>query len=109
VSLLIGGTLAYLFLPAPWWIVVVILLAGFELLEVWFWLWLRRRRPRAGHEAMVGLYGTLAEDGRVRIRGTTYPARALDGGPGDAVVVEAIDGMTLVVRRGEKRYQEEAG
>jgi len=105
VSLLIGGTLAYLFLPAPWWIVVVILLAGFELLEVWFWLWLRRRRPRAGHEAMVGLHGTLAEGGRVRIRGTTYPARALDGGPGDAVVVEAIDGMTLVVRRGEKRYE----
>lgn len=106
-SLLIGGTLAYLFLPAPWWIVVVVLLAGFELVEVWFWLWLRGLRPRAGHEAMVGVHGTLAEGGRVRIRGTTYPARALAGDPGDPVVVEAVEGMTLVVRRDEKRYEEE--
>ena len=105
-SLLIGGTLAYLFLPLPWAIVVIVALAAFEGLEIAFWLWLRRRRPRAGHEAMVGERGTLAAEGRVRIRGTTYPARVLQGEPGDPVVVEDVDGMTLVVRRTE---EEEVG
>lgn len=99
-ALIIGGTLAYLFLPFPWWVVVVAGLAAFEGLEVWFWLWLRRQRPRSGHEAMVGARGVLASPGRVRIRGTTYPARELDDlAPGDPVVVEALDGMTLVVHR----------
>lgn len=106
-GLLIGGTLAYLFLPLPWAIAVIAGLAAFEVLEIWFWLWLRRRGPRAGHEAIVGERGTLAEGGRVRIRGTTYPARVLEGEPGDPVVVEDVDGMTLVVRRRER--EEEMG
>lgn len=101
-ALLIGGTLAYLFLPFPWWVVAIAGLAAFEGLEVWFWLWLRRQRPRSGHEAMVGERGVLARAGRVRIRGTTYPARARDDlEPGDPVQVEALDGMTLVVRRAD--------
>lgn len=106
-SLLIGGTLALLFLPTPWAIVVIVGLAGFEVVEVAFWLWLRRQRPRSGHEALVGKHGVLEEGGRVRIAGTTYPGRVLDGEPGDVVIVEEIEGMTLVVRRDEPRYEEE--
>jgi membrane protein implicated in regulation of membrane protease activity len=100
VALIIGGTLAYLFLPFPWWLVVVGGLVAFEGLEIWFWLWMKRQRPRSGHEAMVGARGVLARPGRVRIRGTTYPARERDDlQPGDPVEVEALDGMTLIVRR----------
>jgi len=106
-SLLIGGTLALLFLPLPWSIVVIAGLAAFEVLEVAFWLWLRRQRPRSGHEALVGRHGVLTEGDRVRIGGTTYPGRVLEGEPGDPVVVEEVEGMTLVVRRDEPRYEEE--
>ena len=104
-SLIIGGTLAYLFLPRPWWIIVVFLLAGFEVFEVMLWLRWRRRRSTTGIHSMVGTRGVLAatEGGlsgraRVRIRGTTFPARVLEGAPGDPVVVEGVEGMTLVVR-----------
>ena len=105
-SLLIGGTLALLFLPAPWSIAVIVGLAGFEVVEVAFWLWLRKQRPRSGHEALVGKHGVLVEGGRVRIAGTTYPGRVLEGVPGDPVIVEEVDGMILVVRRDEPRYEE---
>jgi membrane protein implicated in regulation of membrane protease activity len=99
VLLLIGGTLAYLFLPWPWWLVVVVILAGAELFEVSLWLSLRGRRPLAGHESLVGERGVLAGPFRVRIRGTSYPARVEGGGVGDQVEVVAVEGMTLVVRR----------
>ncbi|MGH2683087.1 MAG: NfeD family protein [Actinomycetota bacterium] len=100
--LLIGGTLAYLFLPWPWWLVVVGILAGAEAFEVALWLSLRRRRPLTGHESLVGERGRLAGPSRVRIRGTSYPARVEGGGTGDGVEVVAVDGMTLVVRRTEQ-------
>jgi membrane protein implicated in regulation of membrane protease activity len=47
---------------------------------------------------MVGERGVVADPGRVRIRGSSYPAKHRDSGPGDAVIVEAVEGMTLVVR-----------
>jgi membrane protein implicated in regulation of membrane protease activity len=98
VLLLIGGTLAYLFVPWPWWLVVVVVLAGVEVFEVSLWLSLRRRRPLSGHESLVGERGVLAGPSRVRLRGTTYPARAVQGAVGDRVEVIAVEGMTLVVR-----------
>jgi membrane protein implicated in regulation of membrane protease activity len=98
VLLLIGGTLAYLFLPWPWWLVVVVILAGVEVFEASLWLSLRRRRPLSGHESLVGERGVLAGSSRVRIRGTSYPARVVQGGVGDPVEVVGVDGMTLVVR-----------
>jgi membrane protein implicated in regulation of membrane protease activity len=106
VLLLIGGTLAYLFVPWPWWLVVVIILAGAEVFEASMWLRLRRRRPLTGHESLVGERGVLAGPGRVRIRGTSYPARVVSGeggspadaGTGVRVEVVAVEGMTLVVR-----------
>jgi membrane protein implicated in regulation of membrane protease activity len=98
VLLLIGGTLAYLFLPWPWWLVVVVILAGVEVFEVSLWLSLRRRRPLSGHESLVGERGVLAGSARVRIRGTSYPARVVQGGVGDRVEVIGVEGMTLIVR-----------
>jgi membrane protein implicated in regulation of membrane protease activity len=97
-ALLIGGTLAYLFLPFPWWLVVVALLVGVEVFEFRIWWWALRERPRSGIQSLVGERGVLASADRVRIRGTSYPARVPGGSPGDAVVVEDVDGMTLVVR-----------
>lgn len=108
-ALLIGGTLALIYLPRVWAIVVIVALAAFELVEVWFWMWLGRGRPRAGQETLVGEHGTLGEDGRVRIRGTTYRADVLEGEPGDPVRVEGIDGLTLVVRRHDPYEDAEAG
>jgi membrane protein implicated in regulation of membrane protease activity len=99
--LLIGGILAYIFLPFPWWVVVVAVLAAKEAFELWLWLSSRRRRPASGTEALVGEQGELTDTNRVRIRGTSYPARVLEGNPGDRVVVHQVEGMTLVVRRAE--------
>jgi membrane protein implicated in regulation of membrane protease activity len=98
-ALLVGGTLAVLFLDLPWSAVVIALLVGVEVFEFRVWRWALRQRPRAGTEGIVGERGVLAGPDRVRIRGTTYPARVLDGGSGDAVVVDRAEGMTLIVRR----------
>lgn len=99
--LIIGGTLAYLFLPLPWNILVIGVLLAKEVVDISFWISMRRRRPASGTEALVGRRGELIDSGRVRIAGTSYPARVLEGEPGDRVVVESVDGMTLVVRRAD--------
>jgi membrane protein implicated in regulation of membrane protease activity len=105
VALLIGGTLAYFFLPFPWFVATVVVLAAFEIVEARLWWWAIKRRPLSGHESLVGDRGVLAAPGRVRIRGTSYPARVVEGQTGDPVVVEAVEGMTLVVRRApEERW-----
>ena len=98
-ALLIGGTLAILFLDLPWSAIVIAILVGVELFEFRIWRWALRQQPRAGTEGMVGERGILAAGDRVQIRGTSYPARVLEGEPGDEVTVEAAEGMTLVVRR----------
>lgn len=98
-ALLIGGTLAILFVPFPWWIPIVVALAGLELFELRLWMWGMRQRPRSGTEALVGRRGVLTDAGRVRIGGSSYRATFEEGEPGDSVVVERVDGMTLVVRR----------
>ncbi|HZA60056.1 MAG TPA: hypothetical protein VE754_00045 [Actinomycetota bacterium] len=98
-SLIIGGTLAWFFLPLPWSVIVILGLAAFEVFEIMIWVRWRQRRSIAGAEGLVGARGVLAPGSRVRIRGTTYPARVLNGADGDAVVVEEVEGITLVVRR----------
>jgi membrane protein implicated in regulation of membrane protease activity len=99
VALLIGGTAALLFLSPPWSLLVILVLLGVEVFEFRLWRWALRQRPRAGIEGIVGERGRLTARDRVRIRGTSYPARAVEGQAGDPVVVEAVEGMTLVVRR----------
>jgi len=98
VALLIGGTLAFLFLPSPWRFVAIAALAAFEGVEIMFWLWLRGKPARSGTEGMIGETGVVSAPGRVRIRGTTYPAKLHGAGVGDRVVVEGVDGMLLDVR-----------
>ncbi|HWC32136.1 MAG TPA: hypothetical protein VG709_03320, partial [Actinomycetota bacterium] len=85
-SLVIGGTLAYLFLPFPWWVVVVAVFVGVEIVEARIVLWAFRERPRSGTEALVGHRGVLIGSDRVRIQGTSSRAPA-DGGADGAEVV----------------------
>jgi membrane protein implicated in regulation of membrane protease activity len=101
VLLIIGGTLAILFLPLPWNVLVIGVLLAKEVIEISFWVSMRRRRPASGIQALVGRRGELIHSDRVRIAGTSYPARVLEGEPGDRVVVESVDGMTLFVRRAD--------
>ncbi len=100
-ALLIGGTLALVFLNMPWSAVVIAVLVGVEVFEFRIWRWALRQRPRGGTESAVGETGVLIAGGRVRIRGTTYPAKVLEGEPGDRVLIERAEGMTLVVRRAD--------
>ena len=107
-ALLIGGTLALIFLDVPWSIVVIALLVGVEVFELRIWRWAMRQRPAGGTEGLVGQWGTLIDGDRVRIQGTTYAARSAQAAVGDEVLVERVDGMTLVVRKPDRaRYQPE--
>lgn len=66
----------------------------------------RDQPVRTGAEELVGASGearsTIDPVGRVWLEGTLWSARLADGSgparPGDRVMVEAIDGLTLVVR-----------
>jgi membrane protein implicated in regulation of membrane protease activity len=98
-ALLVGGLLAFRFLVPPWRWVVLGLLVFIELGEILLGLRLARRRSVVGPESLVGETGRLAGRDRVRIRGTSYRARVVEGEPGDDVVVVEVEGMTLVVRR----------
>jgi membrane protein implicated in regulation of membrane protease activity len=101
VLLIIGGPLAWILLPLPWSAVVIGVLVAKEVIEFSLWRSTRRRRPASGTEGLVGRHGELIDSNRVRIAGTSYPARVLEGKPGDRVVVETVEGMTLSVRRAD--------
>jgi membrane protein implicated in regulation of membrane protease activity len=101
VLLIIGGTLALIFLPLPWNVLVIGVLLVKEVIEISLWVSMRRRNPASGTQALVGRRGELIQGDRVRIAGTSYPARVLEGEPGDRVVVESVDGMVLLVRRAD--------
>jgi membrane-bound ClpP family serine protease len=66
----------------------------------------RETDVRTGSEEMVGsaaeVRNTLEPEGQVWCGGTLWSARLADGAaaarPGDRVVIEAVDGLTLVVR-----------
>jgi membrane-bound serine protease (ClpP class) len=66
----------------------------------------RDERVRGGTEEMIGelaeARSAIAPDGKVFMRGTLWGARLASGGApaalGDKVRVEAVDGLTLVVR-----------
>jgi membrane-bound serine protease (ClpP class) len=66
----------------------------------------RETEVRTGSEEMVGsvaeVRNTLDPEGQVWSGGTLWSARLADGAaparPGDRVVIEAVDGLTLVVK-----------
>ncbi len=69
----------------------------------------RRTPVRGGRAGLIGHRGELravpAPVGRVCVDGELWRARAWDGEqlqPGDPVVVEHVDGLTLTVRRAEE-------
>lgn len=101
-SLIIGGTLAYLFLDPPWRYIVILALALLEGFEVMLWLRWRKVSSITGPESLVGERGRaltdLRPEGQVRVRGQVWKAicRAA-AAAGDEVMVERVDGLTLVV------------
>jgi membrane protein implicated in regulation of membrane protease activity len=88
-------------LDDPWRLAAVVGGGAIEIGEAWFWWrWTHRRPPAVGVEVLVGATGVVLEDGWVRVNGELWRARgAEEARPGEAVVVEAVEGLTLLVRR----------
>ena len=88
-------------LDDPWRLAAVVGGGAIEIGEAWFWWrWTHRSPPAVGVEALAGATGVVLEDGWVRVNGELWRARgAEDARPGEAVVVETVDGLTLLVRR----------
>jgi membrane-bound serine protease (ClpP class) len=99
-------------------VVLALVLAVIVAAAAGVWLWTaaravtrtRRRRVRSGREALVGVCGVArsplaADPGRVFVDGALWRARAANPDeeiePGETVVVERVDGLTLTVRRAE--------
>lgn len=100
---LIGVLLAIFVLPAPWGLVAVAIGAMLDVAETGLFLWWSKRRKAAvGLDSFVGRKAVAVDalwpEGQVKVDGEIWKARC-DGGcdPGTAVVVRAIDGLTLVV------------
>jgi membrane protein implicated in regulation of membrane protease activity len=103
--LLLAILLAIFVLPAPWSFVIVVLGVFGEVGEiVWGRRLAKRWRPKTGAEAMIGkraeVVSACRPDGQVRIHGELWAARCAAGADvGDTVLVERLDGLTLIVAR----------
>jgi len=94
-----------LVLPTPWNLVGfvggLVVFGG----EIVFWnRTVRRRRPTAGAETLIGKTGTVVAEcrpgGQVRVDGEIWEARCEKGADrGDGIVVIGREGLTLVVAR----------
>jgi membrane protein implicated in regulation of membrane protease activity len=73
-----------------------------EIGEAWGWYrWTHRRPAAVGVESLVGRTAVVADGGWVRLNGELWHARGAEGAqPGERVVVEGIEGLTVLVRRG---------
>jgi membrane-bound serine protease (ClpP class) len=105
VALLGAILLAIFVLPPAWRVPVVVAGGAIEVGESFFWIWLsKQRRPSVGVETLVGAHATVVTPcrplGQVRVQGELWGARCEEGAdPGDAVTVERVDGLSLVVSR----------
>ena len=103
VALAVAIFLALFYLDSPWQEVAIAVGAALELTETGLLIWWsKRRRAVVGAEALVGRRAVVATDcmpeGQVRVAGELWRARCEAGaGVGDAVVVRAVDGLTLEV------------
>lgn len=105
------GSLLLFESPEPWlrlsWNVIlltVLLTAAFFVLIVRKALAAQRRRPTTGREGLIGEEGTaqstIDPTGKVFVRGEYWEARSdTPIAAGDKVVVEAVEGMQLKVRK----------
>ena len=104
-ALILAILLAVFFAPWPWNLLVVLAGLAIEMVELTWGLRLARRwRPQTGAEAMIGqtaeVVAPCRPNGQVRVQGELWEARCPEGaGIGDSVRIEAIEGLTLVVRR----------
>lgn len=94
---------AILWVPGPLGIALIVVGGLVEIGEafVW-WHWSRRRRAAVGPEALVGRRAVVVlgcwPEGQVRLDGELWSARCDPGAdPDEKVVVEAVEGLTLVV------------
>ena len=98
--LLLGGILLAVFV-FPWPVGMFAIVGG-ALMEIGesiaFMKWSRRRKAVVGAEALVGQTAVAATPTQVRVAGELWEARS--DAPlrvGEAVVVRAVDGLTLVI------------
>ena len=104
-ALTVAIVLALVFLPWPWSLLAILGGVAIETGELAWGLSLARRwKPKTGAEAMIGedaqVVAACRPLGGVRFQGELWQARSdwrlLEG---EAIVVEAIDGLLLKVRR----------
>ena len=101
-ALLISIVLAF-FVPYPWNLLVVLGGVSVEVLEViWGRRLARRWRPKTGVETLVGQRAVVVlacrPTGQVRLNGELWEATCEAGADvGDETVVQAIDGLALIV------------
>lgn len=106
---LVALAIALLFLESPWNLVLVVTAGVVDAAETALFVWWSRRRRRlmpssVGTGTIVGrrgvTVGRLAPSGQVRIDGEIWSARTAEPvDPGESVVVTAVDGLILDVRK----------
>ncbi len=88
-----------------WQVNGIIILALFAILAFEFYVYYPHfKKPRIGREGMIGLSGRVIEqlnpEGRVRIGGETWKAKAIENNinKGEEIEVVDIEGLKLLVR-----------
>jgi membrane protein implicated in regulation of membrane protease activity len=105
VALIVAILLALYVVPLPWSIALIVVGIIVEIGESVFWWKLsHRRRPKVGVETLIGTKATVVTPcrpaGQVRVAGELWQAICEEGAdPGDLVVVDAVNGLTLAVSR----------
>jgi membrane protein implicated in regulation of membrane protease activity len=106
VLVLLGAILLAVFvLDSPWSYAVIAGAVAFEAAEAWVLIrWSQRRTVSMGAETLLGEVGEVVDalrpDGRVRVQGEVWRARAEEEVPaGERVRVRALDGLVLEVER----------
>ena len=111
-SFLIGGALGLALASVPVGLIAASVLCLLYIAVGRRWVRARMKRPGlpTNTDALIGQRGLVAQPlsehapGQVRVRDESWRARPAAGGAepveaGTAVVVEAVDGVTLIVRR----------
>jgi membrane-bound serine protease (ClpP class) len=103
VTLVVALLLALYVLDGPWDVLVVVGAVLVEVGEIFFWVWLsKRRRPQVGAETLIGAEAAVVTPcrprGQVRVAGELWDAVCEAGADtGDEVRVVDRRGLTLVV------------
>jgi membrane-bound serine protease (ClpP class) len=105
VSLAVGAMLLFhntsgFHTSLPLVVTVAVLLGSFWAFALTKAVQVRRRPVTVGPQEILGMHGVV-RDGLVAVRGELWQARSATDEPlvtGDEVVVERLDGLTLVVR-----------